>query len=201
MPRSRRFTKPFRRASTAAPSAIVSYLTEELVALGHDVTLFASGDAVTNARLVPVRDKALRLDPSPLKSAIAAHLSMLDEVRRRADDFDVIHFHLSHFLHFPMFEHMPERTLTTLHGRLDYRDLAGAYGALAGFPMISISMRQRRPLAAWQLGRQRLSRPAAGPLSAAGRGQRPASPISPFSAACRATSGPTAPSRSPAAAA
>ncbi|MET0597097.1 MAG: glycosyltransferase family 4 protein [Mesorhizobium sp.] len=125
---------------------VVSYLTEELVALGHDVTLFSSGDAVTTARLVPVRDKALRLDPSPLKSATAAHLSMLDEVRRRADDFDVLHFHLSHFLHFPMFEHIPERTLTTMHGRLDYRDLAGAYARWPAFPLSSISMSQRRPL-------------------------------------------------------
>ena len=86
---------------------VVSYLTEELVGLGHEVSLFSSADAVTSAKLIPVRDCALRLDPSPLKSAIAAHLAMLDEVRRQADDFDIIHFHLSHFLHFPLFEHMP----------------------------------------------------------------------------------------------
>ena len=73
-----------------------------LVELGHDVTLFASGDTNTSARLVPCRERALRLDPRPLKSEIAAHLSMLDEVRKRADDFDIIHFHLSHFLHFPV---------------------------------------------------------------------------------------------------
>jgi glycosyltransferase involved in cell wall biosynthesis len=127
---------------------IISYLTEELVARGHDVTLFASGDAETSAKLVPVRDQALRLDPAPLKSPIAAHLSMLDEVRRRAADFDVIHFHLSHFLHFPLFERMPERTVTTPHGRLDYVDLPGAYARWPDFPMISISMRQRQPLAA-----------------------------------------------------
>jgi glycosyltransferase involved in cell wall biosynthesis len=127
---------------------IISYLTEELVARGHDVTLFGSGDAQTSAKLVVVRDQALRLDPAPLKSPTAAHLSMLDEVRRRAADFDVIHFHLSHFLHFPLFEHMPERTVTTPHGRLDYVDLPGAYARWPNFPMISISMRQRRPLAA-----------------------------------------------------
>jgi glycosyltransferase involved in cell wall biosynthesis len=126
---------------------IVSYLADGLVARGHDVTLFSSADAITNARLVPVRDQALRLDPSPLISPIAAHLSMLHEVRRRAADFDVMHFHLSHFLHFPMFEHMPERTVTTPHGRLDYRDLADAYGRWPRFPMISISLRQRQPLA------------------------------------------------------
>jgi glycosyltransferase involved in cell wall biosynthesis len=126
---------------------VVSHLTEGLVARGHDVTLFASADAVTSARLVPVRDSALRLDPFPFKSEIAAHLSMLAEVRRRAADFDVVHFHLSHFLHFPMFEHMPERTVTTPHGRLDYKDLPAAYDRFPRFPMISISMRQRKPLA------------------------------------------------------
>lgn len=122
---------------------IISYLTEALVELGHDVTLFASGDTKTSARLVPCRERALRLDPRPLKSEIAAHLSMLDEVRKRADDFDVIHFHLSHFLHFPFFRHMPHRTVTTPHGRLDYADLAQAYDRFPRFPMISISRSQR----------------------------------------------------------
>jgi glycosyltransferase involved in cell wall biosynthesis len=125
---------------------IIAYLVDGLADLGHEVTLFASADAETRATLVPVRDQALRLDPNPLKSAIAAHLAMLDEVRSRADDFDVIHFHLSHFLHFPFFEHMPERTVTTPHGRLDYADLAGAYRRWPRFPMISISYRQRLPL-------------------------------------------------------
>jgi glycosyltransferase involved in cell wall biosynthesis len=126
---------------------IISYLTEALVARGHDVTLFASGEAETSARLVAVRERALRLDPAPLKSPIAAHLSMLDEVRRRADDFDVIHFHLSHFLHFPMFADIAERTVTTPHGRLDYADLPETWRRWPQFPMISISIRQRRPLA------------------------------------------------------
>ena len=125
---------------------VVSYLTEELVGLGHEVSLFSSADAVTSAKLIPVRDCALRLDSSPLKSAIAAHLAMLDEVRRQADDFDIIHFHLSHFLHFPLFEHMPERTVTTMHGRLDYRDLPGAYERWPKFGLSSISLSQRRPL-------------------------------------------------------
>ncbi|TGQ72722.1 MAG: glycosyltransferase family 4 protein [Mesorhizobium sp.] len=122
---------------------IISYLVEALVDLGHDVTLFASGDARTSARLVACRERALRLDPRPLKSEIAAHLSMLDEVRKRADDFDIIHFHLSHFLHFPFFREMPGRTVTTPHGRLDYADLAQAYGRFPQFPMISISRSQR----------------------------------------------------------
>jgi glycosyltransferase involved in cell wall biosynthesis len=126
---------------------IITYLVDGLVELGHEVTLFASGDSKTTATLVPVRDQALRLDPYPLKSQIAAHLAMLDEVRRRADEFDIIHFHLSHFLHFPFFQDMPERTVTTPHGRLDYKDLPGAYRRWPRFPMISISHRQRQPLA------------------------------------------------------
>ncbi|MER8776038.1 glycosyltransferase family 4 protein [Mesorhizobium sp. M0220] len=126
---------------------IVSYLTEGLVELGHDVTLFASGDTKTSAKLVACRERALRLDPRPHKSETAAHLSMLAEVRNRAQQFDVIHFHLSHFLHFPFFEHMPDRTVTTPHGRLDYVDLAPAYERFPRFPMISISRSQRAGLA------------------------------------------------------
>lgn len=126
---------------------IVSYLTEGLVRLGHDVTLFASGDTRTSAKLVACRERALRLDPRPLKSETAAHLAMLAEVRKRSQEFDIIHFHLSHFLHFPFFEHMPERTVTTPHGRLDYVDLAPAYEHFPRFPMISISHSQRTGLA------------------------------------------------------
>lgn len=125
---------------------IISYLVDEQVRMGHDVTLFSSADADTLARLVAVRDQPLRLDPHPLKSATAAHYSMLDEARRRAEDFDILHFHLSHFLHFPFFEHMPERTVTTPHGRLDYEDLKGAYLRWPRFPMISISRSQRLAL-------------------------------------------------------
>ncbi|AZO74515.1 MULTISPECIES: glycosyltransferase family 4 protein [unclassified Mesorhizobium] len=125
---------------------IVSYLTEALVELGHDVTLFASGDSETSARLVPGRDQAIRLDPRPKKSEIAAHLAMLCDVRERAGEFDVIHFHLSHFVHFPFFEHMAGRTVTTPHGRLDYVDLAPAYTRFPRFPMISISHAQKRGL-------------------------------------------------------
>ena len=126
---------------------IVSYLTEALVDLGHDVTLFASGDSQTSAKLVPGRECALRLDPRPLKSETAAHLSMLAEVRERADEFDIIHFHLSHFLHFSFFQDMADRTVTTPHGRLDYVDLAPAYRKFPRFPMISISRSQRSGLA------------------------------------------------------
>lgn len=124
---------------------IVSYLTEGLVRRGHDVTLFASGDSVTSAHLQPQRKVALRLDPS-LSSAAAAHISMLHEVRKRQRDFDIIHVHLSHFVHFPVFESMPSKVVTTPHGRLDYVDLADTYARWPTFPMISISMRQRQPL-------------------------------------------------------
>ena len=124
---------------------IVAYLADALVDLGHEVTLFASADAMTRATLVPVRDQAIRLDPATLKSDFAAHLSMLHEVRRRADSFDVLHFHLD-LLHFPFFEEIAARTLTTLHGRLDLKDLAGAYRRWPQYPLVSISDRQRRPL-------------------------------------------------------
>lgn len=125
---------------------IISYLTEALVELGHEVTLFAAGDAKTSATLVVGRERALRLDPHPLKSEIAAHLSMLHDVKARADEFDLIHFHLSHFQHFPFFDDMPERTVTTPHGRLDYADLAPAYARFPQFPMISISQSQKTAL-------------------------------------------------------
>src|SRR5579862_2256222 len=84
---------------------IVAYLSDALVELGHDVTLFASADARTRARLVPMRDQAIRLDPNPLKSDLAAHLAMLDEVGKQADAFDILHFHID-LLHYPFFEDM-----------------------------------------------------------------------------------------------
>jgi glycosyltransferase involved in cell wall biosynthesis len=101
---------------------IVSFLTEALVELGHQVTLFTSGDARTRAELVSVRDQAIRLDPARFKSDLAAHLSMMDEVRSRQDSFDLIHFH-TELIHFPFFEAIASRTVTTLHGRLDLKDL------------------------------------------------------------------------------
>jgi glycosyltransferase involved in cell wall biosynthesis len=124
---------------------IVAYLTDALVDLGHEVTLFASAEAVTRAQLVPVRDQAIRLDPAALKSDFASHLSLLHEVRRRADQFDMLHFHVD-LLHFPFFEDIGGATLTTLHGRLDLKDLAGAYRRWPQYPLISISDQQRRPL-------------------------------------------------------
>jgi glycosyltransferase involved in cell wall biosynthesis len=125
---------------------IVAHLTETLVDLGHDVTLFSSADALTKAHLIPVREQAIRLDPHPLKSDVAAHLSMLHEVRRRADEFDILHFHVD-LLHFPFFEPIAGRTLTTLHGRLDLEDLPAAYRRWPQYPLVSISDNQRKPLA------------------------------------------------------
>ena len=125
---------------------VVAHLTDALVDLGHDVTLFASAEAKTSARLIPVRDQAIRLDPSPLKSDMAAHLTMLAEVLDRVDDFDVIHFHTD-MIQFPMFRKWADKTLTTLHGRLDMKDLPGVYERWPDFGLVSISDNQRRPLA------------------------------------------------------
>jgi glycosyltransferase involved in cell wall biosynthesis len=124
---------------------IVAYLTDALVELGHDVTLFASADARTRAKLISVRDQAMRLDSHPLKSDLAAHLGMLDEVRRRQDTFDILHFHID-LLHFPFFEDVADRTVTTVHGRLDMKDLPEAYARWPRYRMVSISDRQRAPL-------------------------------------------------------
>ena len=125
---------------------VVAHLTDALVELGHEVTLFATAEARTNANLVKVRDQAMRLDPAPLKSDLAAHMSQLWDLRRRAHEFDVIHFHTD-MIHFPFFEDMPEKTLTTLHGRLDLKDLPGIYWRWKQFPVVSISDAQRRPIA------------------------------------------------------
>jgi glycosyltransferase involved in cell wall biosynthesis len=124
---------------------IVAHMTDALVELGHQVTLFASAEARTKAELVPMRDQAIRLDPSPLKSDLAAHMTLLNEVRRREEEFDILHFHID-LLHFPFFEHVASRTLTTLHGRLDIKDLAGAYRRWRQYALVSISDAQRAPL-------------------------------------------------------
>jgi glycosyltransferase involved in cell wall biosynthesis len=124
---------------------VVAHLCNELVDLGHDVTLFAAAGARTRARHIPVRDQAIRLDDAPLKSDLAAHLAMLYEVRRRSQQFDVLHFHVD-MLHFPMFEQQAHKTVTTLHGRLDLKDLAQVYVRWSQFGLVSISDAQRRPL-------------------------------------------------------
>jgi glycosyltransferase involved in cell wall biosynthesis len=124
---------------------VVAHLTDALVDLGHEVVLFASAEAKTRATLAAARDQAIRLDPTPLKSDLAAHFSMLAEVRARAHAFDVIHFHTD-MLHFPMFEDMATRTVTTVHGRLDLKDLPDVYRRWPHYPLVSISEDQRKPL-------------------------------------------------------
>lgn len=124
---------------------VVAWLAQALVRLGHEVTLFASSDSVAPVRLVGMRRQALRLDAAPLKSELASHLVLLDEVRRRAGEFDVLHFHTD-MLHFPLFDDLAGRTLTTVHGRLDIPDLPAVYRRWHAFPLASISDRQRAPL-------------------------------------------------------
>ena len=124
---------------------VVGNLCDALVDQGHDITLFSSADARTKAKLIPVRDQAIRLDAAPLKSDLAAHMTMLSEVRRRANEFDALHFHVD-MIHFPFFEDIAHRTLTTLHGRLDIKDLPGVYRRWPQYPMVSISDDQRRSL-------------------------------------------------------
>jgi glycosyltransferase involved in cell wall biosynthesis len=123
---------------------IVSYLTEELVRLGHDVTLFASGDSITGAELAPCCTRALRLDPS-VRDIIPHFMLMIDKVREHAEEFDILHFHIDLF-HFPLFRALAGRTLTTLHGRQDLGDLKLFYSRFGEMPLISISEDQRKPL-------------------------------------------------------
>jgi glycosyltransferase involved in cell wall biosynthesis len=123
---------------------VVSYLTEELVALGHDVTLFASGDSVTSARLHAVWPRALRLDPA-IRDPIAPHMLLMEEVRRMAEDFDVLHFHMDYWP-FSLFSRQRVPFVTTLHGRLDLPELQPVFDTFPTVPVVSISHSQRRPL-------------------------------------------------------
>jgi glycosyltransferase involved in cell wall biosynthesis len=124
---------------------VVSYLTEELVRLGHEVTLFASGDSQTPARLVACAPRALRLDPE-VTDALPHHLLMIERVRSRVHEFDVVHFHVEH-VHLPLFRRYAHKCVTTLHGRLDLPDLVPLYREFHEMPLVSISNSQRRPLA------------------------------------------------------
>jgi glycosyltransferase involved in cell wall biosynthesis len=127
---------------------VVSYLTEEMVKQGHEVTLFASGDSCTKAHLEPMVERALRLgghaEPLP------HHMLMLDKVARMASDFDIVHFHLD-YLHFPLSRALSIPNVTTLHGRLDLPDLAPIFREFQDMPLVSISDHQRTPLpfASW----------------------------------------------------
>jgi len=124
---------------------IVAYLTDELVRLGHDVTLFASGDSVSQANLVRCAPMALRLDAN-VRDPIPYYMLQLDRVRRHADEFDILHFHIDQF-HFPLFRDMADRTVTTLHGRQDLPDLKPLYVGFCDMPLVSISDAQRQPIA------------------------------------------------------
>jgi glycosyltransferase involved in cell wall biosynthesis len=114
------------------------------VSLGHEVTLFASGDSVTTARLVPVCKKALRLDPDCI-DPIAHHVRMVEQVFSRADEFDLIHFHIDYH-HFPLSRRVRIPCVTTLHGRQDLPDLVPLYKEFSEVPLVSISDAQRQPL-------------------------------------------------------
>jgi glycosyltransferase involved in cell wall biosynthesis len=129
---------------------VVSYLTEELTALGHEVTLFASGDSVTRARLVAGCDTALWHDPD-CRETLPHHLRLMDLVFREARNFDVIHFH-SDFLHFSLLNRQATPGVTTLHGRLNAHDLEPFFRLYPDAPLVSISNDQRKPLPAadWQ---------------------------------------------------
>jgi glycosyltransferase involved in cell wall biosynthesis len=123
---------------------VVSYLTEELVRQGHDVTLFASGDSITAAELVACAPEALRLD-SRVRDHIPYHMIMLDRVRERMEDFDILHFHIDQF-QYPLFRAHAHRTVTTLHGRQDLPDLKPLYSYFGDLPLVSISNNQRLPV-------------------------------------------------------
>jgi glycosyltransferase involved in cell wall biosynthesis len=123
---------------------VVSFLTEELVAQGHAVTLFASAQSITAATLVPCCPEPLRLKPS-VNDVIPYYMLMLDKVRSMASQFDILHFHIDQF-HFPIFRELAHRTVTTLHGRQDLPDLAYLYRGFPEMPLVSISNAQRSPV-------------------------------------------------------
>lgn len=124
---------------------VVSYLTEALVAQGHAVTLFASGDSRTAATLVPMAARGIRQDPQR-PDWLVRHVMMVDRVFELAPAFDVVHWHID-FLHYPLARHAHRPSLTTLHGRLDLPDLAPLHARFAEHPLVSISDAQRAPLA------------------------------------------------------
>jgi glycosyltransferase involved in cell wall biosynthesis len=123
---------------------VVSWLTEELVGLGHDVTLFASGDSVTSAKLEPMWPRALRLDGA-VREPNALHMTMLEHVYRRSGDFDLLHCHLDYFP-FSLFSRGKTPFLTTLHGRLDLPEHQPTFTTFSEIPVVSISDAQRRPI-------------------------------------------------------
>jgi glycosyltransferase involved in cell wall biosynthesis len=123
---------------------IVSYLADELASMGHEVTLFASGDSVTKAQLEPVWPRALRLDAA-MRDYLAPHILMLQMIAERADEFDIIHSHVD-YLGYPVLQRLDVPFVTTLHGRLDLTELTPLYKIFNEVPVVSISDSQREPL-------------------------------------------------------
>src|SRR5262249_49611427 len=123
---------------------VVSYITEELVRLGHGVTLFASGDSATRARLISPCEQSLRTDERSV-DPLAPHVTMLNQVFRTASAYDIIHFHID-YLHFPVSIRAKVPNITTLHGRLDIPELGPLYRECNGMRVVSISDAQRQPL-------------------------------------------------------
>lgn len=123
---------------------VVSYLTEQLHKMGHDVTLFASGDSITSAKLVPIGKSALRLNPDTTDS-LSSHFVLMETVEKHAGEFDVIHSHID-YLYYPLIKRNSNNYVTTLHGRLDLPELLPLYREYQEVPLVSISNSQRKPL-------------------------------------------------------
>jgi glycosyltransferase involved in cell wall biosynthesis len=124
---------------------VVSYLTEEFVRQGHDVTLFASGDSATAAKLYPICPRALRLEGKSIIDPLAHHLRMIETVAQQAGEFDILHFHID-YLHFPITRRENYRAVTTLHGRLDIADVHPLFREFEDMNLVSISDAQRQPM-------------------------------------------------------
>ena len=124
---------------------VVSYLTEECVRAGHEVTLFASGDSLTSGRLRPACRRALRLEGTGVIDPLAYHVRMIEMVAREAHNFDVVHFHVD-YLHFPVTRRQAIAAVTTLHGRLDIADVHPVYREFSDMHLVSVSEAQRRPM-------------------------------------------------------
>ncbi|MGZ9082536.1 MAG: glycosyltransferase, partial [Rhodoplanes sp.] len=137
-------TEPVPPKLYGGTERVVSYITEELVKAGHQVTLFASGDSETSAELVACCKRSLRLDPQ-VRDPLSHNILMLEKVRQRADEFDIMHFHID-YLAYPLIRQHKLPSLTTLHGRLDLPDLKTLYKEFSDVPLVSISNHQRMPL-------------------------------------------------------
>jgi glycosyltransferase involved in cell wall biosynthesis len=123
---------------------VVSWLTEEMVRQGHEVTLFATGDSQTSAQLVPIAPRGLRLEEGFMVDKMGFHFLALEKIKQAANDFDIIHFH-SDYLHLPYAKAISTKSLATSHSRLDYKPLLDILSHHTDYPLVSISDAQRRP--------------------------------------------------------